>query len=141
MPKLLNIINEKSSDYPDHLKFFRMGQWVKGIRLFAEQGFFVAWNEESVNFYEYQAKSPAVLSTIPVVVYSDLTSKEDFVTDVLINSLLKYILVASNYGNIRVFKWNPKEKTKKIIATLKGHTRSITSLMIIQPKKARRITH
>jgi WD40 repeat protein len=111
------------------------------MRLFKEQGYFVAWNEETVNFYEFpngdasSKKLCSVLMTIPCAVYEDLTTKEDFVTDVLIFNELKYICIATNFGNIKVFKWDPKKRTKKIIQTLKGHTRAITSLMYIPPRK------
>lgn len=101
-----------------------MGEWVKGVRLFPEEGYLVVWNEDSVNFYEHNPKvnfqdpnykASSVLSTIPCAVYHDLTSKEDYVTDVLIFNQLKYIIVSTNYGNIKVFKWSPKDHTKKII--------------------------
>jgi hypothetical protein len=47
--------------------------------------------------------------TIPCAIYSDLTSKEDYVTDVIIFNQLKYICIATNFGNIKVFKWDPKK--------------------------------
>jgi hypothetical protein len=54
--------------------------------MFADQGFFVAWNDESVNFYESDTNC-AVLSTIPIANYTDMmSSKDDFVTDVLVYS-------------------------------------------------------
>jgi WD40 repeat protein len=76
--------------------------------------------------------------TIPCAIYTDLTTKEDFVTDVIIFNQLKYICVATNFGNIKVFKWDSKKQTKKIIQTLKGHTRAISSMMYIPPRKVKR---
>jgi hypothetical protein len=68
--------------------------WMRGIRFFKEQGYFVAWNEESLNIYEYNSKKRdlnfkkqlPVLMTIPCAIFDDLTTKEDFVTDVLMFS-------------------------------------------------------
>ena len=76
--------------------------------------------------------------TIPCAIYTDLTTKEDFVTDVIIFNQLKYICIATNFGNIKVFKWDSKKQTKKIIQTLKGHTRAISSMMYIPPRKVKR---
>ena len=109
------------------------------MRYFKESGFLVVWNGESVNFYEvdFKVQTPTykkacpVLMTIPCSVFEDLTSKEDFVTDVLLFDHLHYIVLSTNYGNIRVYKWDPKKRSKKYIHTLKGHSRAITSLMPI----------
>jgi WD40 repeat protein len=96
-----------------------------------------------VNFYEVEFKliasphksSCPVLMTIPCSVFEDLTSKEDFVTDILLFDRLHYIVLATNFGNIRIFKWDRKKRTKNYIHTLKGHSRAISSLMPISARR------
>lgn len=73
--------------------------------------------------------------TLPCAIFTDLTSREDYITDLLLFNHLHYIVISTCYGNIRIYKWDSKNRTKKYIHTLKGHTRAITSLFAIPPRK------
>jgi hypothetical protein len=141
LDKILTFVGDKGSEYPEYFKFLKFKspnpdlqmtnanmrsantmQWMRGVRLLEKQGYFVAWNEESVNFYEFISKPElgfkstcTVLMTIPCAIFTDMTTKEDFVTDVLVFNSLHYIVVATNFGNIKVFKWDEVKRTKKVI--------------------------
>lgn len=60
-------------------------------------------------------KQLPVLMTIPCAIFDDLTTKEDCVTDVLMFSQNNIFAVGTNYGNIKIFKWEPRKRSKKII--------------------------
>lgn len=57
MDKLFEIIGNRETNTSEYLKFLRMEEWVKGIKVFKQEGFIVLWNEKSVNFYEYGGKN------------------------------------------------------------------------------------
>lgn len=91
-----------------------MGQWVKGITLDLRQGFFVAWNEHHLNFYKFKLGAPQSENTKCSVQFEcdQISSKEDFITDLLIYNEMHYFVISTNYGNISVYKWDHRQGTK-----------------------------
>ena len=49
---------------------------------------------------------------------------------------MHYFVIATNYGNINVYKWDHRQGTKQFMHTFKGHSRAVTSLKLIQSNQA-----
>ena len=89
-------------------KFETIGKWVKGIKLDLESGFFVAWDRFRTVFYDFKIKNKPWENVKKVVDFPDLVTEEDFIIDILFFNVLHYIVVATNLGNLIVYKWDPK---------------------------------
>lgn len=77
--------------------------------------------------------------------YTSLTSKEDYITDLIISEEFKYFITSTLFGQIYVWKLNVRStfvssdtndesnkykniRTKKLIHSYTGHTKKVTSL-------------
>ena len=49
---------------------------------------------------------------------------------------MHYFVIATNYGNISVYKWDHRQGTKQFMHTFKGHSRAVTSLKLIKSNQA-----
>ena len=79
-----------------------------------KQGFFVAWNEYHLSFYNFKLKGDPIDNTRCSVQFdmNSISTKEDFITDLLIYNEMHYFVIATNYGNISVYKWDHRQGTK-----------------------------
>jgi hypothetical protein len=90
-------------------------KWIKGIKLTkldeAGNNILFIWNTHYMNFYDFKTDKTgsAAENTSSICEFQDLTSKEDYITDVLLCSVLNYFVVATHFGNIKVFKWERKK--------------------------------
>lgn len=113
--------------------------WLKGLKVDEHEGMIFLWSQEITCFNQ--------LDTGEVVgKYHSLTSKEDYITDLIISEEFKYFITSTVFGLIYVWKLNVRTtlfqtdnldeltryknmKTKrKLIHSFSGHTKKVTSL-------------
>ena len=68
-------------------------------------GFNVKKKQNQCNFYKFSTKKSALENTSSPVVCEDLTSMEDFITDLLVYNEMQYFVFSTFFGNINVYKW------------------------------------
>jgi WD40 repeat protein len=113
--------------------------WLKGLKVDEKEGMIFLWSQEVTCFNQ--------LDTGEIVgKYHSLTSKEDYITDLIISEEFKYFITSTVFGLIYVWKMNVRTtlfhtdnldeltryknmKTKrKLIHSYSGHTKKVTSL-------------
>ena len=113
--------------------------WLKGLKVEEKEGMIFSWSQEVTCFNK--------LDTGEIVgKYHSLTSKEDYITDLIISEEFKYFITSTVFGQIYVWKLNVRSnfisfsdedesgrfknmKTKrKLIHSFTGHTKKVTSL-------------
>jgi WD40 repeat protein len=60
--------------------------------------------------------------------YNQLTSKEDYITDMILSDEYKYFITSTQFGHIYVWKLSKKKGNK--IHSFVGHTKTVTSLSL-----------
>lgn len=113
--------------------------WLKGLKIDEKGGMMFFWSQETTCFNKLDTGDC-------IGKYHSLTSKEDFITDLIISEEFKYFITSTVFGQIYVWKLNVKStfsttdppntvkqeknmKTKrKLIHSFTGHTKKVTSL-------------
>lgn len=111
--------------------------WIKGLKVDEKsRNMIFVWNQEVTCFNTLD-------SGTCVGRYHKLTSKEDYITDLIISEEFKYFITSTIFGQIYVWKLNVRTtfissdlnqdgkslKTKrKLIHSFTGHTKKVTSL-------------
>lgn len=70
----------------------------------------------------------ASVNTADPTVLGGVTSKQDYITAVMLFPQFNYFVVGTQLGNLKVYKWDRHKKTKQQMHVFKSHTRQITSL-------------
>ncbi|CAI2378645.1 unnamed protein product [Moneuplotes crassus] len=113
--------------------------WLKGLKVVENEGMIFSWSQEVTCFNR--------LDNADIVgKYHSLTSKEDYITDLIISEEFKYFITSTVFGQIYVWKLNVRGsyisfddiddatrfknmKTKrKLIHSYSGHSKKVTSL-------------
>lgn len=81
-----------------------MDDWVKGLKIDAKENLIYAWNQESVCFYTLLKTQEHAQGAL-IRKYSDLTIKEDFITDMLFYFDYKVFITATQFGHLFVWKY------------------------------------
>lgn len=108
-----------------------MDEWVKGLKIDVANNLIVAWDQESVCFYQLtdflETKQGTLLRR-----YTELNIKENFVTDLLVFNDYKVFITGTQYGNLIAWKWGGEDK--KLVHGFSGHLKQVTQL-ITHPTK------
>ena len=81
------------------------------------------------NFYEFKTTRSAQENTSNPAICEELTTLEDYITDMIIYSEMAYFVFSTFYGNINVYKWMDfKQSKKQFMHTFTSHSRAITSM-------------
>ncbi|CAI2378793.1 unnamed protein product [Moneuplotes crassus] len=113
--------------------------WLKGLKVIEKEGMLFSWSQEYTCFNK--------LDNGEIVgKYHSLTSKENYITDLIISEEFKYFITSTVFGQIYVWKLNVRStyinfddvddavkfknlKTKKkLIHSFSGHAKKVTSL-------------
>jgi WD40 repeat protein len=100
-------------------KLAKMTSWIKGLKVDENEGMIFTWSQVKTNFNDINTGKI-------VLTYQDLTSYEDYITDLILSEPFKYFITSTFFGNIYVWKL---QKERKLIHTFKGHARNVCSLM------------
>lgn len=118
--------------------------WVKGLKVDELEGMIFIWSQETTYFNMLEDGSK-------IAKYQNLSSYEDYITDLIISEEFKYFITSTMFGQIYVWKLNvvsrlPNQDGKygdevdiklgknfksksKLIHSYTGHSKKVTSLM------------
>jgi len=129
--------DEEKQGHDGYYKFQDIAKgWVRGMKMDQKEGFFVAWNKQGCNFYEFDTKEKPERNTKPKVIFTDLVPNDQKITDILLYNSLHYFVIATHIGHLLVFKWDPNQGTKQSMHTFKSHSRAVTSLKVIEKSES-----
>jgi hypothetical protein len=64
----------------------------------------------------------------PICVFTDLTSTDDCITEIMLVGSMHYLVVGTHKGKLRVFKWDRKTVQKQFMHEFQAHTKAIATL-------------
>lgn len=95
-----------------------MNLWIKGLQICERENFIITWSQLETCFNTLEDGKL-------LYKYKQLTSYEDFITDLIISETFNYFITSTQFGHIIVFKLDAKRKP---IHYFNGHTKTVTSL-------------
>lgn len=105
------------------LQLPQMTEWVKGLKVDTLNSLIMAWDQQSVCFYhlsdKYEIKQGQMVAR-----HTELTIKENFITDMLLFNDYKVYVTGTQYGHLIAWKWGGDNK--KQVHTFPGHLKQIT---------------
>ena len=88
--------------------------------------------QSTCNFYRFDPKASPEKNTSNPIVCEDLTTLEDYITDMIMYKEMMYFAFSTFYGNINVYKWmDISQGEKQFMHTFNSHSRAITSMRMV----------
>jgi len=95
----------------------KMPLWIKGLKVNEKQNIIFTWSQLKACFNDMDGKI--------LFRYKQLTTYEDYITDLLVSDKYKYFVTSTFSGSVIVWKL---QKKKEIIHAFNVHSKSVTSL-------------